>query len=354
MTLAVDAVHSIDSIDREWDELCDAADASPFLRPGWFKCWLDAFGSGTPRLLTARRSGALVGVVPVLRRGGVLRSASNWHSPEFGIVATGDDVASALVAGLLEEGTRRCSLAFVPSDDQVARSWAELCAAGGRRGLSRVVERSPYIDTNGDWSTYEAGLPKKLRSELKRRRRRLEEKGAVRVDVADGTRDLDDLLVEGFRIEEAAWKGSSGTAINSDEKTRRFYTEVARWAAERGWLRLCFLSRGDTRLTFDLSIETGGVHYLLKTGYEPAYSKFAPGMLMRYEMIKRAFEHGFSSYEFLGSDNPWKLQWTGALRDRMMLQAFGSSPAGWIDWFAFEHARPLVKRTLARVRGKQS
>lgn len=279
-----------------------------------------------------------------------MRSASNWHSPEFGVVATDDDVRRALIAKSFERRERRWSLGFVPSDQEPARSWSDIAASAGRREITRVIERSPYIDTSKGWAAYEAALAKKLRSELRRRRKRLEEQGSVQVEIDDGTAELEGRLAEGFRIEEAAWKGSSGTAINSNEATRRFYTEVSRWAAERGWLRLCFLSCGDKHLTFDLSFETEDAHYLLKTGYDPSYRKLAPGMLMRYEMIKRSFDKGLSSYEFLGSDNPWKLEWTDALRERMLLQAFSTSPGGLVDWFAFAHARPAVKKALARLR----
>ena len=315
---------------------------------------MDAFGTGTNRILTARRSGDLVGVVFLQRRMGVMRSASNWHSPEFGVVAVDDDVVRALVEKMLAARARRCSLAFANRDEEPAGSWESMTRSARHRSLARVLERSPFVDTTRDWRAYEATLSKKLRSELRRRRRKLEEQGVVRLEVSDGSNGLEDDLDEGFRIEAAAWKGSRGSAINSDDATRRFYICVARWASERGWLRLAFLQRDRERLAFDLCFETDDVHYLLKTGYEPAYRKLAPGMLMRYEMLKRAFERGLRSYEFLGSDNPWKLEWTDATRDRMLLQAFPASLQGRIEWLAFAHGRPLVKKALTRIDRKNS
>ena len=354
VTLAIDVLHSISSIESEWDELCDATNASPWLRPGWFACWADAFGSGSNWILTARRSGVLVGVLCAQRKRGVVRSAANWHSPEFGIAALDDRIREALVERALADGGRRCSLGFVDASAEPAASWDRWTRGAGFRSVARVLERSPYVATTGNWETYEAGLSKKLRSELRRRRKRLEERGAVEVEILDGSGGLEGALETGFAIEEAAWKGERGTAINSSEQTRRFYQEVARWAAERGWLRLCFLRSGEDRLVFDLSMETKGVHYLLKTGYDPDYRKLAPGMLMRREMLHRAFEEGLDSYEFLGSDNPWKLEWTDTVRERLLLQAFAPSVPGWIEWAAFVHGRPLAKKALARMRREKS
>lgn len=350
MTLTIDVLHSVAPIAGEWDELCDATEASPFLRPGWFSCWLDAFGAGSTWILTARRDTKLVGVLCLERKAGVTRSASNWHSPEFGIAAEDDGVRSALVARMIDEGGRRCSLGFVDAGEELARSWQQWTGAARRRSVVRVLERSPFVTTTGEWETYEASLAKKLRSELRRRRKRLEERASLEVEVLDGSSSLTETLREGFAIEQAAWKGERGTAINSSEQTRRFYEGVARWAAERGWLRLCFLRSGDDRLVFDLSLETGGVHYLLKTGYDPEFRKLAPGMLMRREMLKRAFDGDVRSYEFLGSDNPWKLEWTDSVRERLLLQAFARTPGGWAEWVAFVHGRPLAKKAVARLR----
>src|SRR5207245_1703401 len=181
-------------------------------------------------------------------------------------------------------------------------------ARGARhRVIVRALERSPYVTVDGDWTAYEARRDGKLLRELRRRGRRLGEQGRVELDVADGRERLDELLAEGLRIEAAAWKGERGTAIESSADTRRFYSEVARWAAARGWLRLAFLRLDGRPLAFDYCIEDQGVHYLLKTGYDPGYHAFAPGMLIRREMIARAFSNGLASYEFLGVDEPWKL-----------------------------------------------
>jgi CelD/BcsL family acetyltransferase involved in cellulose biosynthesis len=183
--------------------------------------------------------------------------------------------------------------------------------------------------------------------ELRRRRRRLAERGSVALELADGTERLDELLTEGFGVEAAGWKGANGTAIASQPATRQFYRDVARWAAARGWLRLAFLRVDGRAIAFDYAIEEGRVHYLLKTGYDPAYRAFAPGLLIREEMLARAFSSGVSRYEFLGDDAEWKLEWTNLARELELVQGFARSLPGAVDWVAFAFGRPLAKRALA-------
>lgn len=353
MSLEVEIDDWAPVLEREWEDLAVALSASPFLYPGWIKAWRSSWGRGRPVLLTARRGGELVGILPLERRSGGLHSPTNWHTPEFGALTTDDEVAKEIARALFTQRVRACSLGFVDETVAITDEWAGAARFAGWRPLARVVQSSPFIDTGTGWGAYETSLAKKLRTELRRRRRRLEEEGELSVRLFTGDDDLAGLLEEGFRIEGAAWKGSKGTAINSDDAAKGFYTSISRWAWERGWLQLAFLRLGDENLTFDLCLETGNVHYLIKTGYEPDRRKYAPGMLMRYEMIKRSFELGHTSYEFLGSNNPWKLEWTSDVHNRMLLQAFSPSLGGRAEWAAYAHLRPRAKKLAAAAKRRR-
>ena len=350
MTVSVTVLAASETFEDEWDALADRTSASPFVRPGWVNAWRASFGRGDPLHMVASRGEEIVGVLPLERRKGTIESPTNKHTPKFDPVADDDDVVHQMAKKLFALGARRRSLGFVDRSQSLVSSWEPEARSARFRPLVRVLQRSPYVDTSVPWESYEQTLGKKLRTEIRRRRRRLEEMGHLRVEAHSDIERMEVLLDEGFRIEEAAWKGSEGTAINSDKATRDFYFAVARWGAARGWLRMAFLRLDDSNLAFDLSLETTDAHYLLKTGYDPSYRKFAPGMLMRYEMLKSTFEGGFSSYEFLGSNNPWKLEWTDKLRQRMLLQAFAPSLAGRLDWAAHAHARPRAKKLLESLR----
>jgi CelD/BcsL family acetyltransferase involved in cellulose biosynthesis len=344
----------LDPLSDEWDELADRSNASPWLRPGWIGAWERAFGRGSLEVLTLRRDGRLVGVLPLELRFGALRSTSNVHTPAFSMLVEDQEAAQELARSLFARGGRQVTLAFLLADDPALDTWRSAARAARYRLVDRTLERSPYIATNGDWAGYERQRESRFLRELRRRHRRLSEQGRLALDVADGRDRLDELLDEGFAVEAAAWKGKRGTAIASDTATRRFYGDVARWAAQRGWLRLAYLRLEERPLAFDYCLEDQGVHYLLKTGYDPAYGAFAPGMLMRREMIARAFSNGLTRYEFLGADEAWKLRWTDVLRERKLLQAFAPSVPGVIDCLrgrAFAFGRRLAKRGLLAWRG---
>jgi CelD/BcsL family acetyltransferase involved in cellulose biosynthesis len=342
---------ALEPIAAEWDELADRARAVPWVRPGWAAAWHRAFGRGALDLVTLRRDGRLAGVAAMERRRGELRALSNWHTPSFGLLAEDDEAAAELAHALMGPGSRRVALPFLRREGDGLGELRAAAAAAGRRVIVRPLERSPYVAVDGDFAAYEERLETKVRSELRRRRRRLEEEGELRLEVHDGSERLEELVAEGLAVEAAAWKGEQGTAILSDPATKGFYEDIARWGAARGGLRLAFLRLDGRPLAFDFAWEEQGVHYLLKTGYDPDYRKLAPGMLIRHGMLERAFSHGLTSYEFLGDDNPWKREWTTTFRELKLLQAFAPSPAGAVDWTAWAVGRPLARAALARVRG---
>lgn len=335
---------SVERLAPEWDELADRVGAAPWLRPGWVAAWLESFGAGSLELLVLRRNGRLAAVAPLERAPGRLRSTTNWHTPAYRLLAE-TDAGEELALALFRRRVRQVSLRFVPGRD--VETLAAAARAAGRGLLVRTLERSPFVALDGGWPAYESGLPRKLAGELRRRRRRLEERGRLSLAVEEGGERLDALLEEGFRVEAAGWKGDDGSAIASDPATRRFYVAVARWAASRGWLRLAFLRHDDRAIAFDYALEWGGAHYLLKTGYEPEYRAFAPGLVLRHDMIRRAFETGLSTYEFLGADEPWKLTWAPATRSLLHVQAFTRTPLGAAEHAAYALGRPLLRRLRA-------
>lgn len=349
-TAAVEVHVATAPIHDEWDELADRAGAAPFLRPGWFDAWLAAFGSGALHVLAARRGGRLVGVVPVLTRRAATLSPTNFHTPVFDLLAEDDAAAQALIRGLLARRTPRIDLSFLPLSATDSAAWQPLFAACGHRVIVRPVQRSPYITLDGGWDEYRAGLRRGFRRELARCGRRLSERGEVSFECHDGTTRLADLLADGFAIEASGWKASAGTAILSRPETRRFYEQVARWAADRGWLRLGFLRVDGRPIAFDFALEAGPDFHVLKGGFLPQCRGFAPGMLLTARLLERAFERGLRSYELLGNADEYKLRWTDRVRPRIRVQAFPASPAGRVSFLGWHRGRPLVKAVVGATR----
>jgi CelD/BcsL family acetyltransferase involved in cellulose biosynthesis len=350
ITLAIEIQPEVGAIGDEWDQLADRTAASPFVYPGWIGAWWGAFGDGQLEVLAIRRDGRLTAVMPVARRGGILASTTNWHSPVYGPVSEDEGALAVLVEALLERAPRRLDLSFLESSDPLLAEWRLATEASGVKTAERVIERSPYVEIDRPWEEFESRLPSRRRSKLRRIRRRLEEQGSVSIETRDGSERLEHLLDEGFQIEASGWKQERGTAIMSRPETLAFYREVARWASERGWLRLWFLRLDDRPIAFAYCLEQGEALYELKVGFDVDYGRFGPGVVLTQARLSHTFSAGLRSYEFLGQAERHKLDWTSTCRDRIRVQAFARTPAGVASRLLWTYGRPAAKWAMAVAR----
>ncbi|MDX1690827.1 MAG: GNAT family N-acetyltransferase [Acidimicrobiia bacterium] len=342
-------VHPDPGVVAAWERLADEVRAEPFVRPGWIVAWSEAWRS-TLRLAVVRRDHRLLAVVPIVGRGGRVATPTGWHTPWHAAAAVDDEArrtAWDLVLGA--DAVAADHLLADGADAAVVRSILE------RRGHTvgiRDRQRPPFVELGGGWDAYEAAMTSKRRSDLRRRMRRLAETGEVDLDVRDGQgEDLDALLDEGFAVEASGWKGRAGTAVRTEPAADAFYRSVARWAADRGWLRLAYLRVDGRAVAFDFSLETDTRHYLLKTGFDETLRSHAPGALLRREMIRRSFDAGLETYEFTGDTAPWKQEWATGERQTVLIEGYAPTVGGRLRW-GIDRGRRAARGALRRVRGR--
>jgi CelD/BcsL family acetyltransferase involved in cellulose biosynthesis len=321
----------LDALAPDWEALAERVGATPFLRPGWFAAWERAFAPGRLELLTAKSGDRLAAVLPFVRAGETLRSPTNEHSHDFGLLAEEEECAAELARKLFAAGARRVSLHQLDSSRADFPLCREAAETEGYRVVTRPLYYNLFVRLPGD-------LPSRLARDVERRRRRLEEQGTVSVEVDEGI----DRLEEGLSLEGSGWKAAEQTAILSSPATADFYREIAEWAAARGWLRLCFLRVDGRAIAFQFALEQGGAHYFVKGGYDPDYNAFSPGKLLLHATLMRAREQGLARYELLGDVEPWKLEWGRNMRLRLSFDAFSRSLRGFAGYAARAHVRPLL------------
>jgi CelD/BcsL family acetyltransferase involved in cellulose biosynthesis len=297
--------------------------------------------------MEVRRGAKLAAVLPMLARGSSLCSPSNWHTPMF--APLGVDVAACdeLLGSLFGQPAATVELNHFGGGEASLEAVARVARAEGRMVVTRTVARSPFIPLEGDFESYEQSLSRNRRKALRRHRRRLEDEGELRFEVHDGRSGLEDLLGELFAVEASGWKGKNGTAISCRADTESFYTDVARWAADRGWLRLAFHRLDGRPIACDFALEHGGVWYTLKAGYDEELRSFGPGALLLRDEIAHCCERGLCRIELLGHEDSFKASWTDRSSQRTWIRAFSKAPTGALRWAgsaSWEQVRPPLRR----------
>jgi len=350
-------------LEREWDALLDDSPArgTIFLRHAFLRIWLDNFAPRARlRVLLARDGGGtLQAALPLIeqrqRLCGVpvnaLVSASNPHSCRFDLLARdGAAASSAFFQHLAADD--RWDVLRVGDIPEGGNGWRLLdCFRrdGWPTGTWESL-RSPYVPLPSRWEELVSGLSSKLRQNLRRRRRKLEEKGKVTFERCSGGEDLEARLESGYALESSGWKGRRGTAIALSPATRGFYTELARWAARENVLALRFLCAGGRPVAFHYALAAGDRYFLLKPGYDESLGDCSPGQLLMEEALKDCVSAGLRELDFLGPDMVWKRDWTESVRPHAWLYAFRRSRLGRALCAAKFRWLPAAKEAWARWR----
>ena len=321
----------LDGLEAEWVELATSTSASAWNWPGWYTAWQSAFSSAEPLLAYGARSGGRLAALGVFRRRGLrLQAAANVHSPWFGLLAEDAPAREAVLGAMLDDRPQEIELRHLMGGGEDERAFLRAAAARRYRVLRTHVEEVPYVSVGSDWEAYARRKPgRKLIRNVGRLRRRLSELGAVSFEwLSPDPTTVEELLADGLRVERSGWKERSGSAIAMSPSLTLFYGDAARWAAERGWLRLGFLRLDGRAIAFDYGFEKDGVISLLKGGYDESFASLAPGILLLHDEMLRAFTERAGEVDLLGECEPYKLRWADGIRPRVTLAAFAPTPAG--------------------------
>ena len=301
----------------QWKEvLARDPDRHIFATPEWNRVWWEEFGPGKDLfLLTMRRAGEVVGIVPLYRKhegerkilrflGGI--DLTDYLGP---ICAIEDraDVVEGLVSWLDtdevewdEFDAHNMPVPFGFGDYLIERADAH-----GYRFEVDQEETSAQLPLPSSWDEYLESLDPKERRELKRKNRRL-----IR-EVPDATfrtsteesleRDLK-YFVEMHRGAE----GHKGHFMKPEIAT--FFERVARSLMPLGWLRIDFLEIAGRPVASTFSFELGNRFYLYNSAYEPEVKRLSPGVVLVSRLIEESIERGIATFDFMRGQERYKYQ----------------------------------------------
>lgn len=310
-----------------WTAL-DECVAAPMQTFAWIAACAETFGKHGAELLVGLESDTVVAAAGLIATGRASgrRELLNYHQVyEPADLAYRDEHA-------LDALSRRCCRAGQPLFCErmfaASRSIAALESAAVGRGklIVRRQAATPWIGLNESWASPEEKISSRRRSDLRRAWRHAEQSGAVRAELHTPQPDqVDRLLDLAFDVERRSWKGAAGTAL-ANGPLGDFYRRYARRAAARGEFRVDLLYLGPRVAAMQLAALHQNRYWVLKVGYDPDFQRASPGILLMVEAIKRAVADGLTSYELLGTVEPWIQVWTELERGCVSLRYY---PANW-------------------------
>lgn len=319
----------------------------------WFETWLRHFGApGQSGFWRTGHGGALVEIPYVLETlyiGGFplrcARGAVNAHTPRYDILGTLGTPAEVLTSMMDDLGAAMLRFPYLsPESELLHKTQAN---PGSLLIDIGHCERAPYIDTASNWDEYWSSRGKS-RLEWARKERKLLGNDDTKVVCLTQWDAIEPIFTDILEIEASGWKGQQGSAIVQDRNLLTFYTELSRYWAEQGWLRLFILYAGALPVAFELDAEFNGILHIFKHGYLESWAKSGPGQVLRMQVLRSAFENdGVQLADMFGPSTDFKGKWATHDEELQTLTVYRKSPAGLLAWCRYA-AAPRLK---ARIRG---
>jgi CelD/BcsL family acetyltransferase involved in cellulose biosynthesis len=307
----------------EWRDLA-VARSNPFVTPEWFFCWVRQDGEASkPFVPVVRRGdGGLLGLIPLVitsdRRYSTLRFAGADLGDRFEPVVSEDAEEALGLAAALCLKQRLEDWAILVADYAVEEApWLDALVASPRLASIRYHARPsvyPSIALAGHtWETFLASLSSNLRGQIGRKRRALEREHEVRfrrtLDPTDLRSDMERLFV----LHHERWRTRGGSFLD-DERVRAFHVDFAAASLERGWLRIWSLDVDGEPIAVWYGWHIGERYLYYQAGFDPAWSRYSPGLLLLVHTIRSAVEEGATEYDMLLGDEPYKSRFATSAR----------------------------------------
>ena len=309
------------SLEAEWSELArHRAHPTVFLTPDWIRTARAYDRREQITLSIAERRG-----IAALARedDGTISFAGGELTDYQDIVAKPLDipiVARALAEWIAAQRTPSVRLEFVPEESGTLDAMSPvLTAAGYDVQVDRLVT-APRANLPESFEAYVQGLGKKERHELRRKLRRLETGRRVAFHFA-GERERASLLDRFVALHRRS-RGDKAEFMTAE--TERFFRDIARAMAARGWLRLGVLNVDgeDAAVLFALAYE--GTLALYNAAYNPELAALSVGIACHAYAVRGAIDEGLRVYDLLRGGEPYKYDLGGT--DHWLLRLEASRP----------------------------
>ncbi len=307
------------------EALADAWDAlvGPhrlFAGPDWVLAWLETLGRDrAPHVLLARRpDGTLAGVLPLVRRRGVLALAGAGHGADhLDVVAAPDDahaVTDVFLDALLRRPWRRVELRHLAEDGALrqrvrARRWALPFE-------ERTSTTCPYLAAEGSFSSWvERSLSKATRRNVRRYPRRFRDVPGAAVtrvtDPAQAARAVDRI----FALHETRFRRRRERSALLHPGVADFHRALARRLATRGRLQATFLEAEGRDVAGEYAFVHAGVMHAFQSGFDEDAPFESPGLVLQALVLEEdVFGGGLDEYDFLDGAEPYKRRWASGAR----------------------------------------
>ena len=150
-----------------------------------------------------------------------------------------------------------------------------------------IFTRGLWREGYGGNTDPESAVSGALRRRLRRKEKRLSERGPVKHLVLQPGDDVGRWIDEFLQLEASGWKGRRGSALASSESGRRYFANIATSAFRHGRLLMLGLDFDGRAIARRCAFVAGEGSFAFKTAYDEKFADFSPGAMLEMDSIRQ-------------------------------------------------------------------
>ncbi|MCC7083576.1 MAG: GNAT family N-acetyltransferase [Pirellulales bacterium] len=247
----------------------------------------------------------------------------------------------------------RLELTPLDPDDSMAQELLNRLEACGNRTIREAAASCWRVPLPTTWDEYLATRSKQHRNRLRNADRTWIQSGKVILRTAPRDCDAEsafDILVD---LHQRRWQSRGLPGCFRSQQFSGFHRDVWQSLAAAGQARIYWLEMDGKPLAADYVLLSGKTMCGYQSGIDPDRLSMQPGQLMNSTAIRAALESGFTTYDFLRGDEPYKAH-LGAQRHEMfavrVVPQTAEARLRYAAWNAGRQMRGWAKRGLQVAR----
>ncbi|MFC1657041.1 GNAT family N-acetyltransferase [Candidatus Moduliflexota bacterium] len=339
-------------LEKVWNKtLSESGADTVFLSWEWVSNWWKTYGAEKELrvIVVSDSAGEVVGIAPLYQR--LRRVLKGIAVREVCFLGTGEDVSPDYPDFMVRSG----------SEGEVMRAMLESLKDDNRWDILNLTDMSektinvgllletskgldlnarakacatcPYILLPETWEKYLAGLSSNTRYNVRRRTRNLERDFTVKFYLWTDRERLSEAMERLASLHGSRWeeRGTSRSFVSPEY--RSFHRMVAGDFMEKGFLHMsCLELNGEIAGMYYDYFYNNKIYYY-QAGFDPSFSKYSPGLVLRAYVIKRAIEEGVREIDLLKGSYQFKDAWANRSRSTVTINIGKRNLAGRIFFF---------------------
>jgi len=239
------------------------------------------------------------------------------------------------------------NLKNVPCDSYFFKQGKHIFEKNGFKFEVLQGYQSPYIKKTAKWDDYLKERSKNFHKSLKNKLNRAKRDG-IKIKYIEYSlpEEIEKAIEIAFDIDRNSWKHKKGTSLSANEKTKKYWRSLSKELAQNNMLKICILWFDNTPVAFEYHGLYNNTIYSMKWSYDERFSKYSPGLILKFNSMKSFWNDDFEEIDLLGTSDSFKEKWTKVKRNHYNIYIFNNNPYSLLLYILFKlrHSR-LIKNT---------